>query len=114
MISWERVNELRDDVGEDDFDAVVEIFMEEVDEVIDRLRQVTDTSNLENDLHFLKGSALNLGFAALSKICHDGELAAASKDASAVDLRAVISVYERSKIQFFAQARTCFNVLKAG
>ena len=35
MISWERVNELRDEVGQEDFLEVVEIFLEEVDEVED-------------------------------------------------------------------------------
>lgn len=114
MISWERVNELREDVGDDDFDEVVEIFLEEVEEVIDRLRQSPDPSKLEDDLHFLKGSALNLGFESFSKICQKGERDAANSNISAIDLRAVISVYERSKVQYFAQARTCFSQQQTG
>lgn len=100
MISWERVNELRDEVGQEDFLEVVIIFLEEVDEVVTRLRNAPDPATYEDDLHFLKGSAMNLGFEALSQICQSGEKKAASDDAASVDIVAVLSVYEQSKIQF--------------
>ena len=35
MIDWSRVNELRDEVGAEDFEEVVELFLEEVEEVIE-------------------------------------------------------------------------------
>jgi HPt (histidine-containing phosphotransfer) domain-containing protein len=73
MINWERVNELRDEVGQEDFLEVVEIFLEEVDEVVARLRTSPDPTTYEDDLHFLRGSAMNLEFAALSRTCHSGE-----------------------------------------
>ena len=38
MIDWTRVSELRDEVGAEDFDEVVELFLEEVDEAIKILR----------------------------------------------------------------------------
>ena len=94
MISWERVNELRDEVGQEDFVEVVEIFLEEVDEVAARLRLAPDPATYEDDLHFLKGSAMNLGFAALSEICQLGEKKAADNEAQSVDVAAVLSVYE--------------------
>ena len=37
MIDWTRVDELRNEVGNDDFLEVAELFLEEVDEVISRL-----------------------------------------------------------------------------
>ena len=62
MIDWERVADLRSEVGEDDFFEVVDMFLEEVEEVIDRLTSSPEPARFEDDLHFLKGSALNLGF----------------------------------------------------
>ena len=58
MIQWHRVRQLRDEVGADEFDEVVQIFLDEVQEVIARLHQDTARTQLEQNLHFLKGSAL--------------------------------------------------------
>ncbi|MDX2483511.1 MAG: Hpt domain-containing protein [Pseudodonghicola sp.] len=101
MIRWSRVNELRDEVGPDDFKEVINLFLEEVEEVIERLRAETDRSQLEQDLHFLKGSALNLGFSAFSDLCQDGERLSAARQADSVDLAAIVTCYERSKVRFF-------------
>lgn len=103
MIHWSRVNELRDEVGAKDFDEVVDLFLEEVGEVIDRLRQNADLAQLEQDLHFLKGSALSLGFADFSDLCQDGERKSANGQAESVDLVAIISGFTRSKTVFMAQ-----------
>ena len=103
MIHWARVNELRDEVGAEDFDEVVELFLEEVEEVIDRLRQNADISQLEQDLHFLKGSALSLGFADFSDLCQDGERKSADGQAGMVDVPAIIRVFAQSKSRFVAQ-----------
>jgi len=100
MICWNRVNELRDEVGADDFAEVVEIFLEEVDEVMDRLRAGPDASTYEAELHFLKGSALNLGFEALSDLCSRYETDARGPDRDRIDLATVIQTYELSKIEF--------------
>ncbi len=101
MIRWSRVNELRDEVGPDDFKEVINLFLEEVEEVIERLRADTDRSQLEQDLHFLKGSALNLGFSAFSDLCQDGERLSAAGQADSVDLAAIVTGYDRSKVCFF-------------
>ena len=102
MIDWERVDELRDEVGADEFGEVVDIFLEEVDEVIDRLRQSPDPASYEADMHFLKGSALNLGFAALAALCSEGERQAATGEATGVDVGAVIESYGASKAEFLS------------
>ncbi|GHG82885.1 Hpt domain-containing protein [Pseudodonghicola xiamenensis] len=101
MILWTRVNELRDEVGADDFQEVIDLFLEEVEGVVTRLRDEDDRSQLEQDLHFLKGSALNLGFATFSDLCQDGERMAAEGKAEQVDLAAIIEGYEKSKAVFF-------------
>lgn len=100
MISWERVNELRDEIGDDDFIEVADMFLEEVEEVIGRLKSNPELATLEDELHSLKGSALNLGFEALSKLCQDGERQAASGDFEAISLPNVFETYEKSKAAF--------------
>jgi HPt (histidine-containing phosphotransfer) domain-containing protein len=102
MISWDRVHELRDEVGEEDFAEVVSLFLEEVDEVMCRLQADPDPSTYEADLHFLKGSALNLGFHALSTMCRDKEIRIAASTASEVDLDDIFGVYEQSKAEFLS------------
>ncbi|KIC20563.1 Hpt domain-containing protein [Leisingera sp. ANG-Vp] len=101
MIDWPRVTELREEVGAEDFEEVVEIFLEEVEEVIGKL-QDSDRSQLEQNLHFLKGSALNLGFADFSDMCLDGERKSAQGDAENVDVSAIIASFHDSKAVFLA------------
>ena len=100
-IDWAKVDQLRDEVGAEDFDEVVELFLEEVDEVIGQLGQ--PGRSLEHDLHFLKGSALNLGFATFSSICQSGEAACAAGNPDSVDVPAVLACYATSKTTFLVQ-----------
>lgn len=102
MISWERVNELRDEVGSEDFLEVVDLFLEEVDDVVERLKASRDRTDLEAELHFLKGSALNLGFRALGELCSRGEKLAREHRLDEFDLSAVFSVFDRSMAEFMA------------
>ncbi|MEO9895307.1 MAG: Hpt domain-containing protein [Paracoccaceae bacterium] len=100
MIDWAQVQQLRGEVGAEDFDEVVELFLEEVDEIVDRLRTSTSRDNLESDLHFLKGSALNLGFADFSSLCQTGEQMSANGQAQDVDLVSVLNCYDASRAIF--------------
>ncbi|MEZ5760625.1 MAG: Hpt domain-containing protein [Paracoccaceae bacterium] len=102
MIDWTRVANLRDEIGEDSFDEVVDLFLEEVEGVVDRLRADPDPATYEQDLHFLKGSAWNLGFAEFGAICQDGERLAARGEGRSVDIGAVIDCYGRSRAGFIA------------
>lgn len=102
MINWAKILELRDEVGAEDFDEVVELFLEEVDETIATLG--AEGRSVEHDLHFLKGSALNLGFEAFSDLCRAGEAAAANGQSGSVDTRAVIDSYEASKAAFLRES----------
>lgn len=102
MIHWPRVRQLRDEVGVDEFDEVIDIFLEEVQEVIARLQQDIARNELEQNLHFLKGSALSLGFDQFSKLCQDGERRAAAGQAADVDLPAIFTAYDESRTVFQA------------
>ena len=100
MIDWERVDELREEIGAEDFGEVVDLFLDEVEEVISRLKDGPDMANLEADLHFLKGGALNLGFRKFSQLCQAGEAAAAAGKADTVDLSAILTSFDESKSVF--------------
>ena len=102
MIDWERVATLRDEVGEDSFAEVVTMFLDEVDEVIARLRLGVPLPDVERALHFLKGGVLNLGFADLGALCQEGERLAAEGHPDRVDQLAVVELYERSRNGFLA------------
>lgn len=54
MIDWARVSERRDEVGEEDFDEVVELFLEEVDEAIAALCDLTDLCKTCTAMPFFK------------------------------------------------------------
>ena len=108
MIDWNKVTELREEIGEEDFAEVVELFMEEVDGAIGDLRAGIADGEFESSLHFLKGSALNLGFSAFSDLCAEGEIAAARGDYHLVDPAAIIEVYDRSRATFLAELKTRF------
>lgn len=103
MIDWDRVKTLRDEVGPEDFDEVVELFIEEVDEVISRLKRAPDLNCLEEDLHFLKGSALGLGFQSFSALCQVGESLSANGKAAEVNLTEILDNYDQSKKLFEAE-----------
>ena len=100
MINWDKVAELRDEIGAEDFGEVVEIFLEEVDEAIAQLGQPGAGGDLETQLHFLKGSALNLGFTDFSSRCQAGETAARNGQPDQVDLSEIIKCYQASKSEF--------------
>ncbi|MEO0401740.1 MAG: Hpt domain-containing protein [Pseudomonadota bacterium] len=102
MIDWQRVTTLRSEIGEDDFDEVVPLFLEEVSEITDQLRASVDLSALEANLHCLKGSALNLGFEEFSALCHTGEAMAAAGQAGSVDVAAILTSFDTSKDVFMA------------
>jgi histidine phosphotransfer protein HptB len=100
VIEWDRVAELRDEVGEDDFTEVVELFLEEVEGVLARLMAQPAPETLESELHFIKGSALNLGFAELALLCLEGERRARAGDTAAIDVGLVDETYRISKSLF--------------
>ena len=104
MIDWERVRELQDEIGSDDFAEVVELFLDEVDTVIQTLHDSTGLNELEEAMHFLKGSALSLGFKEFASLCQAGESAA--KAGAEVQLGSVVKSYTESRSQFVTELAT--------
>lgn len=100
MIDWQRVWELRDEVGAENFDEVVDLFLFEVEDELTKLREGGDNSALEARLHFLRGSAMNLGFEAFSQICLAGELAAGNGSDADIHIDNVLKCYVLSKSEF--------------
>jgi len=106
MIDWDHVRALRDEIGADAFEEVVELFLEEVETEIAKLRAPPRTFDLEAQLHFIKGSALNLGFTEFSDLCQAGEAAAAAGRADSVNLAEVLDCFDRSKAAFMDRLST--------
>lgn len=102
MIDWNRVAELKQEVGAGDFGEVIALFLGEVEEELGALDSDGPPGGaaLEASLHFLKGSALNLGFAAFSELCRKGEAAAGRGDARSVDLGEIRDCYAASRAEF--------------
>ncbi|WP_457772587.1 Hpt domain-containing protein [Phycobium rhodophyticola] len=100
------MSELHDEIGEEDFAEVVELFLEEVDGTIQELRDGVEEDRVEACLHFLKGSALNLGFREFSTLCASGEARAAGGEPGAVDLGEVVVCYDRSKERFLSELQS--------
>lgn len=100
MIDWTRINELVAEFGPEDFAEVVELFLAEVEGAIDQLDD--DAQNLQGHvdrLHFLKGTALNLGFAAMSDLCRKGEEAART-GGEMIGKHQIQAAFEASRQQF--------------
>lgn len=106
MIDWNRVRHLQREIGPDGFDAIVDVFIEEVSETVERLRTAPDPDTLCADLHALKGSALTLGFTTFSDMCQRGETRAGQAGAQDVAVLPILDCYEDSKNAFFAGLET--------
>ncbi len=100
MIDWQRVDALKEEVGEEDFEEIVDLFLEEVGELIDQLRDVSDLNTLGESLHFLKGSSLNLGFVQVAELCSAGEAASNAGQPETIDLKEVLDAFATSKETF--------------
>lgn len=101
MIDWKRISELREEIGEEDFNEVAEVFLEEVDEAVERLADATEPAQLAAELHFLKGSALNLGFSVMAELCQTGE--AAANRGEPVDFQPVVATYQASRAELMTK-----------
>lgn len=99
MIDWEQVSALRADLG-DGFGELVEVFLDEMDGAMARLDAHAPPVRMAADLHFLKGSALNLGFAAFASLCAAGEVRA--ERGGSVDLAPILACFADSRVVFLA------------
>lgn len=102
MIDWSRARQLYEEVGADDFDEIVDLFMDEVQALIDRLEATSDRSGFAAEMHFLKGSALSLGFSQLAQLCHEGEATANADAADTIDFGQICACFSDSKELFLS------------
>jgi HPt (histidine-containing phosphotransfer) domain-containing protein len=96
MLNRSRIDELREEVGEDGFAEVLDLFCEEVEEVLAGLPEVP-APELPERLHFLKGSAINIGMEQVGDLCRTAEERIRADPASKPDLAAIRSAYDRSR-----------------
>jgi histidine phosphotransfer protein HptB len=97
MIDWKRVEELRDEIGADGFAEVAAMFLDEAEGAVKALISGLPDSEVEGQLHFLKGSALNLGLSDLAAICQEGERKAAAGHAALIDTMQVAAIWRASR-----------------
>jgi histidine phosphotransfer protein HptB len=97
MIDWKRVDELREEIGADGFVEVADMFLDEAEGAVRALIAGLPLAEIEGQLHFLKGSALNLGLTDLAAVCHDGERKAAAGQGHLVDMAKVADIYHASR-----------------
>ncbi len=103
MIDWSRVEELVEEIGAEDFGEVVDLFLEEVESAISIFENgATDSVIAEEQMHFLKGAALNLGFESLAQLCLKGEKAASTGRPEVVSPAEIRDTFETSRVQFQA------------
>ena len=69
MEDWAELEALKDALGASDCLELVDMFTEETQPVLDSLAKGAPLNGMEEDLHFLKGCALNLGLRALGDHC---------------------------------------------
>lgn len=106
MIDWKRVEELREEIGADGFVEVADMFLEEAEGAVRALVSGLPADEVEGQLHFLKGSALNLGLSDLAAICHEGERKAAAGQGNAVDAAQVAAIYRASRARLLGGLST--------
>ncbi len=102
MIDRERLAELKAEVGEEAFEEILVVFLDEVDEAVGRLtaQPPTDADSLRAELHFLKGSGLNLGLSDFAELCRLGEERAAQ--GQMVDLAPILDSYRAARAALLA------------
>lgn len=72
MIDRERMKDLRQEIGEEDFSEVAEMFLDEMAETLAALCAAPDSAGTAA-FHGLRGSALNLGFTDFAAACTEAE-----------------------------------------
>ncbi|MWD28646.1 Hpt domain-containing protein [Aquicoccus sp. SCR17] len=102
MIDWQRVTELREEVGPEEFDEIVELFLEEVEDMLDTVPGAKP-GDLAAALHSLRGSALNLGFTRFAERCQAGEDLAAKGRSDRVDRAGILAAYQSDRALFLRE-----------
>ena len=100
-VDWDRINELRADIGEEDFADVALLFVSELHEAFEGLLSNPGAAT-DAEFHFLRGGAANLGFQAVVDACDVAErtyLSGGTPDVGAVH-RAFKAAMAEITVQF--------------
>lgn len=100
MIDWNQVKSLRNDLGHEEFLAVVELFFQENDPVVQKLNHTASAAESQSNFHFLKGTATYLGFSEFAALCARNEDKAISGTLNALDIGETVASYADSKAKF--------------
>lgn len=103
LIDWDRVMELKDEVGDDAFAEILEMSVEELEETFARIASSPQVTAA--DMHFLKGASLNLGLAQLAEVCKSGEMALRDDSTASIDLSAIRRLYDDSRREVIVLAQ---------
>ncbi|MDD9923366.1 MAG: Hpt domain-containing protein [Boseongicola sp.] len=95
MLDFDRLDELKKEVGEEDFHDILSLFFEEFEESLAQLITASPSQQSET-LHFLKGSAMNIGLSKVSELCRTGE-EALKAGATSVDPVKIQDAYDASR-----------------
>lgn len=105
MIDWDRVREIRKEVGDAEFRPILELFLDEIETITFRLAG-NDSGRMETDFHFLRGCACNLGFRALAAVCEEFEGLVIAGRLGEVRIEHVLDIYAQSKQAFMREVAT--------
>ncbi len=112
MIDWMQVRQLQDDVGAEDMDEVIQLFLDEVDEAMQNLETQYETmppNDRSAAFHFLKGCASNLGFKTFADQCGAGEESAKAGNEPEFKVSDLTRLYASSKASFLADKNLHLN-----
>jgi HPt (histidine-containing phosphotransfer) domain-containing protein len=105
MIRWERYEELRQEVGDEDLAEIVDLFLSELDSSIAAIMAAPASGLTADAFHALKGSCLNIGFDGLANLCGIAEAAIAGGEAEGIDRTLLAETYAASRAGFMGRLR---------
>lgn len=100
MIDWNRVRQLRFELGEAEAATLAQDFLAEMAERLEHLDQTPGAVAL--DLYHLRGASLNLGFAKLAARCLAYEMQLWHGDPQPVDQSVLSGLFDATKAEFLA------------
>ena len=96
MIDWKRLCEMHRELGDPDFRTILGLFLDEIEDAVARLDAVPP-EGLETRLHFIKGSAWNIGLAEFGRLCQSCEGQVVRGRADQVHAAALADSYAMSR-----------------
>lgn len=97
MIDTTRLDQLADEIGRESLAEIVDVFMSEMDETVEKLPEVDSAQAYAAQLHFLKGSALNLGLTAIAVACDEERGAIMTGAERSQNVTQIKALYEKSR-----------------